>query len=367
MKSELIYQISLTLIPHIGPVQARVLLEHFKSASAIFAAKTSELQRLEGVGEIRAAAIRRFTDFKIAEEEVLFIEKHGITPLFITDEKYPKRLLNCYDAPMLLYYKGTADLNASRTIAVVGTRHNSEYGRQLTEQLIRDLADQPVLIISGLAFGIDAIAHKAALKNDLPTVGVLAHGLDQLYPSEHNTLAKDMIRKGGGLITEFRKNTKPDKHNFPVRNRIVSGMCDAIVVVETGDKGGSMITAELANGYNRDVLAFPGRVSDNKSSGCNSLIKNNKAILLTGAADLLDIMNWADRQKPAPSSQRTLFIDLNEDEKKVVGVLSEKATTHIDELNLRTGLSPSTIASAILRLELENVVVSLPGKLYQLS
>src|SRR5688572_14019199 len=169
MTSELTYQISLTLIPHIGPVQARVLLEHFKSASSIFAAKTSELQRLEGIGEIRAAAIRRFTDFKVAEEEVLFIEKHGITPLFIMDKKYPQRLLNCYDAPVLLYYKGTADLNASRTIAVVGTRHNSEYGRQLTEQLIRDLADQPVLIISGLAFGIDAIAHKAALKNDLPT------------------------------------------------------------------------------------------------------------------------------------------------------------------------------------------------------
>lgn len=368
MNSELVHQVSLTLVPYIGPVQAKTLLEHFKTASAIFAAKTSQLQRLEGIGEARAAAIRGFTDFQQAEEEVSFIQKHGITPLFITDKKYPQRLLNCYDAPVLLYYKGHADLNASRVIAVVGTRHYTEYGKQLAEKFIADLADKNVLIISGLAYGIDAIAHKAALKNALPTIGVLAHGLDQLYPSEHNALAKDMVRKGGGLITEFRNKTKPDKHNFPIRNRIVSGMSDAVVVVETGDKGGSMITAELANGYNRDVFAFPGRIHDSKSSGCNSLIKNNKAVLLTGANDLLDMMNWEnDRQKPATNRQKALFVDLNDDERKVVSILSEKAATHIDELQQRTGLSVSTIASLTLTLELQNVVVSLPGKLYQLS
>lgn len=367
MSSELVHQISLTLIPHIGPVQARTLSEHFKSASAVFAAKTSQLQRLEGIGEARAAAIRSFTDFKRAEEETVFIEKHGITPLFITDPGYPQRLLNCYDAPVLLYYKGNADLNASRVVAVVGTRHYTEYGKHLAEQLIRDLADRNILIISGLAFGIDAIAHKAAMKYELPTAGVLAHGLDQLYPPEHHALAKDMIRKGGGLITEFRSKTKPDKHNFPIRNRIVSGMSDAVVVVETGEKGGSMITAELANGYNRDVFAFPGRINDSKSSGCNHLIKKNKAVLLTGANDLLELMNWDDQQKPAAVRQKALFVDLNEDEKKVVDVLSERTATHIDELQLRTGLSVSTIASVTLSLELQNVVVSLPGKLYQLS
>lgn len=367
MNSELVYQVSLTLIPHIGPVQAKTLLEHFNSAASIFTAKASQLQQLEGIGTARAASIRSFADFNRAEEEIRFIEKHGITPLFMTDPAYPQRLLNCPDAPVLLYYKGNADLNASKAIAVVGTRHYTEYGKQLTEQLIKGLAEKNVLIVSGLAFGIDAIAHKAALKNEMATAGVLAHGLDQLYPSEHHSLAREMVRKGGGLITEFRRRTRPDKHNFPIRNRIVSGMSDAVVVVETGEKGGSMITAELANGYNRDVFAFPGRVNDVKSSGCNSLIKNNKAILLTGADQLLDTMNWIDRQKPAYSPQKALFIELGEEEKKVVRVLSEKEATHIDELNLRTGLSASTIASIILNLELQNVVVSLPGKLYQLS
>jgi DNA processing protein len=367
MNSELVYQVSLTLIPHIGPVQTKTLLEHFNSAASIFAAKTSQLQKIDGIGEARARAIRCFTDFSRAEEEVKFIGQHGITPLFMTDPIYPQRLLNCPDAPALLYYKGSADLNTSKIIAVVGTRNNTAYGKQLAEQLIKELSDKNVLIISGLAFGIDAIAHKAALKNEMVTIGVLAHGLDQLYPTEHNSLAKEMIRNRGGLITEFRKHTKPDKHNFPIRNRIVSGMSDAIVVVETGEKGGSMITAELANGYNRDVFAFPGRVNDVKSIGCNSLIKNNKAILLTGADQLQETMNWIDRQKPALRTQKTLFIELSEDEKKVLNILSEKANTHIDELNIKTGLSASTIASVILNLELQNVIVSLPGKLYQLS
>jgi DNA processing protein len=366
MNSELLYQLSLTLIPHIGPVQARTLLEHFDTASAIFAASESALKRIEGIGEVRAASIKRFTSFHIAEEEIQFIDQYGITPLFITDKKYPQRLLNCYDAPILLYYKGTADLNHSKIISIVGTRHNTDYGRKLTETLIEELSDQKILVISGLAFGIDAIAHKAALKNDLYTVGVLAHGLDQLYPSEHSNLAKDMIKKGG-LITEFRKKTNPDKHNFPIRNRIVAGMSDATVVIETGNKGGSMITAELANGYNRDVFAFPGKVTDLRSSGCNSLVKNNKAVLLTEAGDLLKIMNWGEQQKPAASRQKTLFIDLDEDERKVVSILGEKKAVHIDELNLKTGLSSSMVASIILNLELQNVVVSLPGKLYQLS
>ena len=224
---------------------------------------------------------------------------HFLSP--ITD--YPKRLLNCYDSPTLLYYKGEADLNSEKIIAVIGTRNHTEYGKQVTEKLIRELTEQNVVVVSGLAYGIDAIAHKAAVKNNLKTVGVLAHGLDQVYPSQHTGLAKEMLQAGGGLLTEFRSKTKPDKHNFPTRNRIVAGMSDATIVIETGIKGGSMITAELANNYNKDVFAYPGSVNDGKSAGCNYLIKNNKAVLLTDAQELIELMNWEETNRPSLSKK----------------------------------------------------------------
>ena len=225
------------------------------------------------------------------------------------------------------------------------------------------------MIVSGLAYGIDAIAHKAALKNNLRTIGVLAHGLDQVYPSQHTGLAKDMIKAGGGLLTEFRSKTKPDKHNFPIRNRIVAGLGDATIVIETGAKGGSMITAELANNYNKDVFAFPGKVTDAKSAGCNYLIKNNKAVLLTDAQELIELMGWDEVsfRLSKPKKQKELFIELNDDEKVIIGILREKEQVHIDEINLKSGLSSSSVAAAILNLELQNVVLSLPGKVYQIA
>jgi DNA processing protein len=367
LSNDLLYQLCLTLIPNIGPVQAKILLRHFDAAE-IFNAKRSALEKIEGIGGIRANNIKSFTDFSKAEEEIRFIEKYKIKPLFITDKEYPQRLLNCYDSPTLLYYRGTADLNAPKVIAVIGTRNNSDYGKQATEKLIKELATQNILVVSGLAFGIDAIAHKSAIKNQLPTIGILAHGLDQIYPSEHSNLAKDMIKHNGGLLTEFRSKTKPDKHNFPIRNRIVAGMSDATIVIETGIKGGSMITAELANGYNKDVFAFPGRAGDAKSAGCNYLIKNNKALLLTEAKELLEAMSWEEtKNKKEKKSQREIFIELSKDEKLIVDILKEKESVPIDEINLKSGLNSSSVAAAILNLELQNVVLSLPGKLYQLA
>jgi DNA processing protein len=336
----------------------------------IFKAKRSALEKIEGIGTIRADAIKSFNNFQQVEEEIAFIEKYKINPLFVSDNEYPQRLLNCYDSPTLLYYKGTADLNTSKIISIIGTRNNTEYGKSITEKLIKDLTEQNVLIVSGLAFGIDAIAHKAALKNELPTVGVLAHGLDQVYPNSHSSLAKDMIKNGGGLLTEFRSLTKPDKHNFPIRNRIVAGMSDATIVIETGIRGGSMITAELAYGYNKDIFAVPGRTNDMKSAGCNYLIKNNKAVLLSEANELIETMNWdqaIDKTKSRADNQKQLFIELSVNEKIVVDILQEKEAVHIDEINLKSGLSSSAVAAAILNLELQNVMVSLPGKLYQLS
>jgi len=366
MHPDLLYQLALSQVPSIGPVQAKILLQHCEPEE-IFHAKKSFLEKIEGIGPIRAEAIKQFNNFSAAETEIKFIEKYKIQPLFLTDSNYPKRLLNCYDSPTLLYYKGDADLNAEKMVAIIGTRSNTDYGKQITEKLVKELSEQNITVVSGLAFGIDAIAHKSALKNNLPTIGVLAHGLDKMYPSEHTSLAKDMIKHAGGLITEFQSNTKPDKHNFPSRNRIVAGMCDAVIVIETDNKGGSIITAELANGYNKDVFAFPGRINDAKSNGCNSLIKTNRAMLLTDANQLLETMGWQEHKKMKPKKQKSIFIELSPDEKIIVNLLQSSPSVHIDELNHQSGLSSSTVAACILNLELQNAIVSLPGKLYQLA
>ena len=362
---ELLYQIALSQIPHIGYVHAKILIEHFGTAQSIFQAKLHELERLEGIGTVRAQSIQAFRDFSNAEKEIRFMEKYRIQPLFLKDPAYPQRLLHCYDPPTLLYYKGNADLNASRIIAIVGTRSNTEYGKQFTERLVKELAAVNVLVVSGLAFGIDACAHKAALKNSLQTIAALGHGLDTIYPSEHTGLAKEMVKQGG-LLTEFPSKTKPDKHNFPSRNRLVAGMCDAVVLVETGIKGGSMITGELAQGYNRDVFAVPGRTTDTKSAGCNYLIRNNKAILLTEAKEIIDIMGWEETIKASSKQQRTLFVELSDAEKTIVNILQEKESVSVDEINLKSGLSSSTIAAALLNLEIQNVAHVQPGKMYSL-
>ena len=366
MANDLLYKLALTTIPNIGAVHAKILLQHY-DVEDIFKAKRTELEKIEGIGTIRANSIKAFRDYSKAEEEIKFLEKFKICPLFITDKGYPRRLLNCYDSPTLLFYKGIAELNASKTIAVVGTRSHTDYSKKIIDKFIQELSGQNILVVSGMAFGVDAIAHKAAIRNNLPTVGVLGHGLDQIYPPDHSGLAKDLLKHGGGLLTEFRSKTKPDKHNFPTRNRIVAGMSDATVVVESGIKGGSMVTAELANGYNKDVFAFPGKITDSKSAGCNYLIKANKAMLLTDAQELIEMMGWEERKKPKVKSQKEIFIELSKDEKIIVDILKEKDAAHIDEINLRSGLSSSAVAAAILNLELQNVVSGLPGKRYQLQ
>lgn len=366
MSSDLLYQLALTLVPNIGNVHAKALINIYGTAEAVFNTKRKELESIEGIGTIRANSIKSFHDFNSSEEEIKFIEKYKITPLFITDKNYPQRLLNCYDNPILLFYRGNASLNTSKIIALVGTRNNSDYGKMVCEKMIEDLTDQNILVVSGLAFGIDTIAHRSALKNDLETVAVLAHGLDKIYPSQNKSLAKQMIEQGG-LLTEFISHTNPDKQNFPRRNRIVAGMSDAIVVIETGAKGGSLITAELANGYNKDVFAIPGRTNDIKSEGCNYLIKNNKAALITNADDLLENMGWKEQKKSSVKKQRELFIELTTDERVIVDILQQTESIQIDELYFKSGLSSSAIASALLTLEMQGVVAALPGKIYKLN
>ncbi len=365
MKEELFYQIAITMVPNIGDVNARALVQHFGSASSVFKAKAKHLEEIDGIGTKRIESILKF-DFAKVEDEIAFIQKHKIQTLFFQDSGFPKRLLNSYDCPALLYYKGNTDLNTEKFVGIVGTRSQSEYGRSQCESIIEALAAENVIITSGLAFGIDTIAHKAALKCGLQTIGVLAHGLDRIYPTENKSIAKDMLHQGG-LLTEFRSNTIPDKQNFPSRNRIVAGICDCVIVIESGKKGGSLITAELANGYNRDVFALPGRVNDLKSEGCNYLIKNNKAALITSGEDVLRNMGWLDQKKPTKKKQRELFIELPPDEKVLYTILQNEGPHHIDDLFIKSNLPGSSIAKALLMLEMEGIVKSLPGKVYELG
>ncbi len=365
MSNDLLYQIALTLVPNIGDVHAKALANRFGSAEAIFKAKKGELENMEGIGSVRANNIKHFTNFTSSENEVKFIEQYKLTPLFITDKNYPQRLLNCYDSPTLLYYKGTADLNTSKIISIVGTRNHTDYGKLICEKLVEELHHEQILVLSGLAYGIDTIAHKASLKHHLPTVGVLAHGLDRIYPPQNKAMAKQMLEQGG-LLTEFMSETNPDRQNFPKRNRIVAGMCDALIVIESSKKGGSLITAELANGYNKDVFAIPGKITDSKSEGCNYLIKNNKASLISCGADLLEIMNWKPQNKPAQKKQRELFIEFTADERIVVDILQQHENIQIDQLYFKSGLSSSAIAAALLMLEMQGIILSLPGKVYKM-
>lgn len=367
MEPDVLYQIALTHIPQIGTVCGRLLVEHFGDARSVFKASTAQLCKLDGVGEVRAHTIHRFKSWIQAEEELRFIEANHITPLFIRSKDYPQRLLNCADAPLLLYQKGETSLNTSRIVAVVGTRHHTDYGKQLTEKLVTDLAPLQVLVISGLAYGIDALAHKAAIQHGLPTVGVLAHGLDALYPPRHRSLAATMLESGGSLLTEFGSGTQPDRHNFPIRNRIVAGLSDAVVVVETGPTGGSLITAELANGYNRDVFAFPGRSTDFRSQGCNELIRNNKAALITEASDLITYMNWDHVPSEQVGRQSELFVELTEDEEKLIQLLRDKGQLSLDELNWYSQLSNSQVAAGLLSLELKNQIRALPGSVFRIA
>ena len=365
MNNDLLYQIALTKIPNIGDVHAKTLIKIFKDASLIFKASKNQLEKIDGIGSVRASSIKSFRDFKSCEEEVSFIQKHNIQPLFIGSESYPQRLLNCYDAPVLLYYKGNADLNKQKIVSIVGTRNNTEYGRFICEKFIEDLKDHDVIIVSGLAYGIDTIAHKSALKNNLSTIAVLAHGLDRIYPPVNRNLAVQ-ITEQGGLLTDFTSGTNPDKQNFPGRNRITAGICDALVVIETAKRGGSLITAEIANSYNKDVFAIPGRSTDAKSEGCNFLIKSNKACLISNAADLMHTMLWTEQNNINYKKQRELFIELNKEEKIIVEILNECRELDIDNLFLRSSLSNSIVAGALLSLEMNGMIESLPGKRYRL-
>lgn len=362
-----LHQIALTLLPNIGPAIAKAMLSYCGSAEAIFSTSKSKLLSIPGIGPKTAEALRHDAAlFARAEQELQFAEKEKISIYFYGDAGYPKRLKPCTDAPVLLYFKGQADLNAQKIISVVGTRKATDYGREICARFIDELSESNVTVISGMAYGIDISAHKACLKNNLPTIGVLAHGLDRLYPNQHLPIAKKML-ENGGLLTDFMSGTNPDRENFPERNRIIAGLADATIVVEAGEKGGALITADIAHSYNREVFAFPGRVGDEFSAGCNNLIRYNKAALITGAKDMLKAFGWLEEGDKAKPAQMLLCLDCTPQEQIIMQAVQKSATVSVDDLAVMTGLSTGHLASALLNLELQGLLIPLPGKHYKRS
>jgi len=359
--------LALHFIPGVGDYLVRQVVSYCGSAEKVFKTPKGKLLKIPGVGAVTADAILNGKPFQLAEKEIIKAEKESVELLFFTDKKYPTRLKNIPDAPSILYAKGNCDFENPKTVGIVGTRQATAYGKEQVEQLVKDLVPHNTLIVSGLAYGIDIHAHKQSLKHGLSTVGVMGSGMDIIYPSSHKDTAIKMLEHGG-LVTENPFGTKPDAHNFPQRNRIIAGLCDALVVVEAAIKGGALITAEIANSYNKDVFAFPGNIGETYSDGCNNLIKTNKAHLLTSVKDLEYIMNWEAATAPKKVKPSLSLSEFDEHEQVVLKILIEKkAPVLIDEVSWKSNLPVSQLASVLLGLEFKGVVRSLPGKQYSLS
>lgn len=357
------------MINGVGDILARHLLQTLGDAEAVFMEKRQSLEKVPGIGSFTATEIKRPEVLLQAEKELSFIENNRISCYFMTDVNYPKRLRECPDAPVLFYFKGNADLDTTRIISIVGTRRSTDYGRELTENLIKELAVSfpNLLVVSGLAYGIDIMAHRNALKNQLPTVAVLAHGLDRIYPSTHRNTAIELMQHGG-LLTDFPSGTEPDKPNFIKRNRIVAGLADAVIIVESADKGGSLITADIAFSYGRDVLAFPGRVNDPHSKGCNTLIRQNKAALITSAADLISAMCWdVSRPTGAIPMQQELFFQESDQAGLITSIISRNKEIHIDQLALEADIPVQQLAMLLFELEMNGIIRAFPGNIYKLK
>ena len=368
-EEEQIYSIALTMVPGIGHIGAKHLIDGMGNAVDVFRLRKEIPERIPEVSQRVVEALDCPQAVLRAEQEYEFIRKNRISCLSFHDEAYPSRLRECEDAPVVLFFKGNTYLNYLHILNIVGTRNATDYGTQICASFLRDLKAlcPDVLVVSGLAYGIDIHAHREALANELPTVGVLAHGLDRIYPHVHRKTAVDMLEKGG-LLTEFLSGTNPDRHNFISRNRIVAGMCDATIVIESAEKGGSLITAELAEGYHRDCFAFPGRMSDEYSKGCNRLIRDNKASLLLSAEDFVQAMGWNMQTTLSEkvSVQRSLFIELSEEEQKIVAILEKLGNLQINSLVVEADIPVNKMTALLFELEMKGVIRVLAGGMYQL-
>ena len=365
MKSErTLYYLALQSVEGIGDINAKKLVVHCGSAEAVFKEKAKNLEKIDGIGSKIIQSIKNSKQLHEAEAELDFIDKNDIKVSAFLDDDYPERLKHCIDGPILLFQKGKINLKKQRIISIVGTRMITNYGKSFLKELIADLKNYNPVIISGLAYGVDVFAHQQAMENDLQTIGVLAHGLDAIYPKIHQKESEKML-KNGGLFTEFWSNTNPDRENFVKRNRIVAGLSEATIVVESADRGGSLITADIANSYNRDVFAVPGRSTDIYSKGCNQLIKSNKAALITSVKDLEYILNWEKEDKKPKSIQKQLFIELSIEEQKVYDYLLKEGKQSLDLIALYCEIPIQKTAAILFNLEMKGTVKPLPGKIYE--
>jgi len=361
---ELLNVLALMRVDLVGDIVAKRLINHLGSAEAVFKAKKSQITAIEGIGDIIYNNLKNTSVFKLAEAEVKFVRENNIKPLFYLDANYPDRLKHCIDGPVVLFTSGNINLEGRKTISIVGTRQMTSYGGDFCRKLIEDLAPLNPVIISGFAYGVDIHAHIIAMEQGLQTVGVVAHGLNQVYPKVHKKYVAKM-EENGGFMTEFWSTSNPDKENFVKRNRIVAGISEATIIIESADKGGSLITANIANDYNRDVFAVPGRITDKYSMGCNNLIKSQRANVLTDAADLVYMLNWQLKEEKKKPVQKQLFVVLDNDEQKVYDYLQKKGKELMDIIALECDMPIFKISSLLLNMELKGVIRPLPGKLFE--
>ena len=372
MDQEIFYTMALTRLTNFNYQQALELYKTVGSAQLLFEHRNEIGDIIKDASPRLMEALKDWNEpMRRAEAEIRFMEEHRIRALTLTSDDYPQRLTECPDAPIIIYYTGNADLNQTRIISIVGTRRMTTYGEDLIRRFIRDLRQYcpEVLIVSGLAYGVDICAHKQALENGYPTVGVLAHGLDQIYPYRHREVAAKMINHGG-LLTEFMSQTNADKPNFVRRNRIVAGMADAVILVESAAKGGGLITAEIAQSYARSVFAFPGNVGQPYSEGCNNLIRDNGAGLISNAEDFVKAMGWLDetrlQQAIADGIERNLFPDLSPEEQQIVSLLQQTNGLQLNIITVKTGIPIGRLTALLFQLEMKGVVKPLAGGIYHL-
>lgn len=362
--TELLHILALLRVDGVGDIVAKRLIHHCGSAEAVFQAKKSHLKSIDGIGTVLLHNLKDTTVFQKAEQELAFIERERIKVLYYQDVSYPERLKHCVDGPVLLFGTGNFDFSNRRIVSIVGTRQITSYGIDFCKKLVEDLACFNPLIVSGFAFGVDIVAHQAAMEHELQTIGVLAHGMNQLYPKSHQKYVSKM-EQNGGFMTEFWSTSNPDKENFVKRNRIVAGISEATIVVESAEKGGSLITATMANDYNRDVFAVPGRVTDRYSKGCNDLIKTQRAQVMTSAADLVYQLNWDLVDKAIPSIQKQLFVTLEAEEQLIYDYLQKQGKQLLDVIALTCNLPIFKTSSLLLTMELKGLIRPLPGKLFE--
>lgn len=364
LEEEILYVLALQRVKGIGDINAKKLIAHCGTAKNVLKEKKQILEKINGIGSFTIRHLFDKENLMEAEKELQYLQKNNIEINYFLDKNYPNKLKHCIDAPILLFRKGKIDFQNQPIISIVGTRKITSYGRVFCEKLIEDLKEYNPIIVSGFAYGVDICAHKAALKNKLQTIGVIAHGFEQMYPKTHIKYT-DSVCENGGFITDFWHNDKLIRENFLKRNRIVAGLSEATIIIESAEKGGSLVTADIANSYNRDVFAVPGRTTDSLSRGCNDLIKRNKAAILNSAQDLIEMLNWELESNSPKVIQKQLFVELDETEQLIYDFLFENGKELLDIIAINCEMPIHKITSVLFTMEMKGVIKPLPGKLFE--